>query len=96
MEDQAAEIATLRFARKKLEANLLFFMTKLEKELPAFEKRRKQVQELRMMLVRPIHPLMRNGAQSVSVILSVRSTRSSDDTPSATSAAHKTRMPATR
>lgn len=56
MEDQAAEIATLRFARKKLEANLLFFMTKLEKELPAFEKRRKQVQELRMMLVRPIHP----------------------------------------
>jgi hypothetical protein len=54
--DQAAEIATHRFARKKLEANLIFFMTKLEKELPAFEKRREQVRELRATLVRSLHP----------------------------------------
>lgn len=74
MKDQAAQIEALKWAREKLEANLLFFMTKLEKELPAFEKRRQQVLELRAKLVR-VHHLSHAQSRSRSLLQSECSQR---------------------
>ena len=72
MKDQAAQIDALKFACKKLEANVLFFRTKLDKELPAFEKRRLQVLELRAKLVRA-HHLSHAQCRSLSLLQTERS-----------------------
>lgn len=74
MLDKDAQIDALTFACKKLEANVLFFMTKLDKELPAFEKRRLQVLELRVKLVRA-HHLSHAQHRSLSLLQTERSQR---------------------